>query len=127
MILLTKGNSDVLTLTLSEKVTLSNPYYLFVFRNQSSNEYVRFIKNSASDESAYPERSNQFTITTNTHFLNATNGFWTYKVYEQASAVNTDETGLTLIEQGIMKLVGSSEETVTYEGETQTFIVYNGS
>lgn len=53
-------------------------------------------------------------------------GIWNYKVYEQASATNTDTTGLTLTEEGFVKLVGASVTTDTYTEGNSTFEIYNG-
>ena len=117
MIHLTKGETNTIVLTLTEKQLLSNPNYLFVFTNRSSNLIVSFIKLNATDLSSYKDRFNEFSIVTNTYFKNALEGQYTYEIYEQASTTNLDITGLNKLETGIMWLSGS---TLTYNQYTTT-------
>jgi hypothetical protein len=117
MIHLTKGETNIVVLTLTEKQLLTNPNYLFVFTNRSSNECINFVKLNATDTSAYKDRFNEFSIVTNTYFKNELEGQYTYEVYEQASTTNLDITGLNKLETGIMWLTGSS---VTYNQYTTT-------
>jgi len=117
MIHLTKAETNTIVMTLTEKQLLSNPNYLFVFTNRSSNCEVKFIKLNATDTSLYKDRYNEFSITTNTYFKNQLEGQYTYEVYEQASSTNLDITGLNKLETGIMWLSGS---TLTYNTYTTT-------
>jgi hypothetical protein len=48
MIQFTKGQSNTLTLTLTENSTLTNPIYLFQFNNQQTNVDYYFIANDTS-------------------------------------------------------------------------------
>ena len=117
MIHLTKTETNTIVLTLTEKQLLTNPNYLFVFTNRSSNSVVSFVKLNATDLSSYKDRFNEFSITTNTYFKNALEGQYTYEIYEQASTSNLDITGLNKLETGIMWLSGS---TLTYNQYTTT-------
>jgi hypothetical protein len=117
MIHLTKGETNIIVMTLTEKQLLTNPNYLFVFTNRSSNCEVKFIKLNATDTSLYKNRYNEFSIVTNTYFKNQLEGQYTYEVYEQASSTNLDITGLNKLETGIMWLSGS---TLTYNTYTTT-------
>jgi hypothetical protein len=117
MIHLTKGQTNTIILTLTEKQLLSNPNYLFVFTNRSTNNIIKFVVLNASDLSLYKDRYNEFSIITNTNFSSALEGQYTYEVYEQASSSNTNITGLNKLETGIMWLSGS---TVTYNQYTTT-------
>jgi hypothetical protein len=117
MIHLTKGQTNTIILTLTEKQLLSNPNYLFVFTNRSTNNIIKFVVLNASDLSLYKDRYNEFSIVTNTNFSSALEGQYTYEVYEQASSSNTNITGLNKLETGIMWLSGS---TVTYNQYTTT-------
>lgn len=117
MIHLTKGQTNTIILTLTEKQLLINPNYLFVFTNRSSNNIIKFVVLNASDLSLYKDRYNEFSIVTNTSFSSALEGQYTYEVYEQASSVNTNITGLNKLETGIMWLSGS---TMTYNQYTTT-------
>ena len=117
MIHLTKGETNIIVMTLTEKQLLTNPNYLFVFTNRSSNCEVKFIKLNNTDTSLYKDRYNEFSIVTNTYFKNQLEGQYTYEIYEQASTTNLDITGLNKLETGIMWLSGS---TLTYNTYTTT-------
>lgn len=117
MIHLTKGETNTIVMTLTEKQLLTNPNYLFVFTNRSSNNVIKFVVLNASDTSLYKDRYNEFSIVTNTNFKNALEGQYTYEIYEQASTTNLDITGLNKLETGIMWLSGS---TLTYNQYTTT-------
>jgi hypothetical protein len=114
MIHLTKGQTDSIILTLTEKQLLTNPNYLFVFTNRSSNLQVKFVKLNAADVSAYKDRYNEFSIVTNTYFGSSLNGQYVYNVYEQVSTSNTDPTGLNLLETGILELDGTGISYTQY-------------
>jgi hypothetical protein len=122
MIQLTKGQTQNIILTLTEKQTLTNPNYLFVFENRSTNTDVKFIKLNNTDISAYKERYNEFSIVVNSHFNTSLNGQYTYSVYEQASTSNLNPTGLNLLETGIMELSGTTISFTEYE-TTSTFTI----
>jgi len=117
MIHLTKGETNTIVMTLTEKQLLTNPNYLFVFTNRSSNNIIKFVVLNASDVSLYKDRYNEFSIVTNTNFASALEGQYTYEVYEQTSTTNTNITGLNKLETGIMWLSGS---TLTYNQYTTT-------
>jgi hypothetical protein len=122
MIQLTKGQTQNIILTLTEKQTLTNPNYLFVFENRSTNTDVKFVKLNNTDISAYKERYNEFSIVVNSHFNTSLNGQYTYSVYEQASTSNLNPTGLNLLETGIMELSGTTISFTEYE-TTSTFTI----
>lgn len=117
MIHLTKGQTNTIILTLTEKQLLIDPNYLFVFTNRSSNNIIKFVILNSSDLSLYKDRYNEFSIVTNTSFSSALEGQYTYEVYEQASSTNLNITGLNKLETGIMWLSGS---TLTYNQYTTT-------
>ena len=107
MIRLTKGQTQNIILTLTEKQLLTNPNYLFVFTNRSTNLEVKFVKLNNTDISQYKDRYNEFSIVTNTNFSTALNGQYDYDIYEQTSTSNLNPAGLNLLESGIMELVGT--------------------
>ena len=104
MIHLTKGQTNSIVLTLTEKQLLTNPNYLFVFTNRSSNLQVKFVQLNAADVSLYKDRYNEFNIVTNTYFGSSLNGQYVYSIYEQTSTSNTNPAGLNLLETGILEL-----------------------
>jgi hypothetical protein len=118
-------------LTLKEKTTLSSPYYLFQFKNDSTNESEYFI---ASDNSTEKDRYNRFTVTekSSPNNLNgevelAVPGFWTYTIREQASStnLNPDDSG-AIVEVGKVKVIGTATSYIEYPDQEQTYVVYNG-
>jgi len=117
MIHLIKSETNTIVMTLTEKQLLTNPNYLFVFTNRSSNNIVKFVVLNASDTSLYKDRYNEFSIVTNTNFASALEGQYTYEVYEQVSSSNLNITGLNKLETGIMWLSGS---TLSYNQFTTT-------
>jgi hypothetical protein len=137
MILLTKGETQEIVLSLNEKVGIANPIFYFVFENDMTNESIAIV---LTDTSSYKARYNSFTLNTNTYFLNAKNGFWTYKVYgltlPEWNNINTTWELLTdvtwnlldedeLLEVGKMKLVGDAFEFIQYETLENNYIIYN--
>ena len=122
MIRLTKGQTQNIILTLTEKQLLTNPNYLFVFTNRSANTVVKFVLLNNADISQYKDRYNEFTIVTNTNFGSSLNGQYVYQVYEQASTTNTNPAGLNLLETGIMELVGTPFEFTEYS-TTDTYTI----
>jgi hypothetical protein len=107
MIRLTKGQTQNIILTLTEKELLTNPNYLFVFTNRSANTEVKFVMLNNTDISQYKDRYNEFSIVTNTNFSTSLNGQYDYDIYEQTSTSNLNPAGLNLLESGIMELVGT--------------------
>jgi hypothetical protein len=122
VIRLTKGQTQNIILTLTEKQTLTSPNYLFIFENRSTNTEIKFVRLNNTDISPYKERYNEFTIVVNSFFNTALNGQYTYTIYEQASTSNLNPTGLNLLESGIMELSGTTISFTEYE-TTSTFTI----
>lgn len=117
--------SEQVVVTLNEKKTLTDPYYLFVFTNSTTKDVVAFV--AGADTSEHPTRYNQFNFTTSTTFLDKPSGQWLYEVYEQESAVNTDPDKATgLVESGKMNLRDSEEFTYTEYNQAVTYKAYDG-
>jgi hypothetical protein len=115
MIQLTKGQTQYVYLTLTEKQTIASPNYLFTFKNRSTNNEVKFVLLYAADVSLFKERYNKFSIKVDKYFSSKPRGQWTYSIYEQTSTSNTDTTGLTLLESGIMWLNDAEEIYTEYQ------------
>ena len=99
--------SNVVVLTLSEKITIASPNFLFEFiNNQTQIKYYCI----SSDLSLYPERYNKFNIIVKTTTPSPLVGEiqiplgdeYTYNVYEQVSSTNLVPTGLNVVENGLM-------------------------
>jgi hypothetical protein len=120
MIQLTKGVTQFMYLTLTEKELLTNPNYLFVFRSRSTNTEVKFVLLNNTDISLFKDRYNKFSLVTNTYFNTSLIGQYTYEIYEQASSSNTNPSGLNMLESGIMMLNEAATIFTSYQ-TTDTF------
>ena len=112
MLVLEKLTSKSWYLTLTEKVTISNPYFLFVFTNRTTSVETAII---LTDVSTHIERYNQFDVTEGTTFtLDA--GEYQYQVYAQTSSTNTDPSlANELVESGVLKVVFTPTAAGVYE------------
>jgi hypothetical protein len=114
-------------LTLTEFVTIPAAYYLFVFTHVETKNIVAFVKAESDDESDYPQRYNQFTIDAADVFEDQPTGEWHYKVYEQASAVNTDpDLSGAVLEYGKLILDRATEFAYAQYESTTSYKAYNG-
>ena len=130
MQIINKGQNNFLVFTLSEKVTLSNPYYLFSFKHQVLMSSVNFI---ASDVSSFPSRFNKFLITETTGTVNLTSGivslpetgFYEYSIYEQTSSSNLNTNNATgLLEIGMVKVESPVPVINAYDNQNKMIITY---
>lgn len=130
MQIINKGQNNFLIFTLSEKVTLTNPYYLFSFKHQVLMSSVNFI---ASDVSGFPTRFNKFLITETTGSVNLTSGvvslpetgFYEYAIYEQTSSSNLNLSNVTgLLEIGMVKVESTLPIYNEYDNQSKTIITY---
>lgn len=130
MQIINKGQNNFLIFTLSEKVTLTNPYYLFSFKHQVLMSSVNFI---ASDVSGFPTRFNKFLITETTGSVNLTSGvvslpetgFYEYAIYEQTSLSNLNVANVTgLLEIGMVKVESTLPIYNEYDNQSKTIITY---
>jgi hypothetical protein len=114
MINIEKNNTNIIVLTLTEKSTLLNPYYLFSFT--STTNYDNTVNFLGTDLSTYKSRYNEFQIIeTGTTFVNLTAstinlnppGMWDYSIYE-TTAITTSISATTgnIIEKGKVIVTG---------------------
>lgn len=101
MLVIEKAESKNWYLTLTEKVTIANPYFLFAFTHRLTNEVTTVI---LSDISTHKERYNQFAVVEGSTFtLDA--GEFEYQVYAQTSPSNLSPAlANELVESGILKV-----------------------
>lgn len=124
MIHLTKGETNKIVVTLTEKSQLTNPNYLFVFKSLENNKLVKFVLLNANDISLYKERFNEFEIVVNDYFSTAKIGEYTYTIYEQTSTTNLDPLlASNILEVGQMSLKNSSNFNYTTRNSTNTYNV----
>ncbi len=101
MLVISLGESKNWYVTLTEKVTIANPYFLFAFTHRVTNEVTTVI---LTDISTQTERYNQFAVIEGTTFdLDA--GEFEYVIYAQTSPSNlspslADEE----VESGVLKV-----------------------
>lgn len=120
-----------MVMTLTERSTLTNPYYLFNFTSDVTGDSVNFI---ATDLSNYTDRYNKFLITETSGTTDYTSGTielsptgqWSYKVYEQSSSTNlivAQATNQSPLEVGMVKVKGTEETIIRNTDLDNTFIV----
>jgi hypothetical protein len=127
MLLLTQGNTDdKIVVTLQEKTTILNPYYLFVFEHVTNKYTVTLVRGQADDLSEYPERYNEFTIDTEAEFGSKALGQWLYKVYEQSDPDNNSEIGLNEVERGKMLYIKAEDFEYKKYATATAFKTYGG-
>ena len=106
MVIINKGQSNAVTLTLTEKVSLSVPYFLFRFVSDDTNVEKTFIMPNTS---IYTNRYDEFNLIEGTTVTLSPTGFYHYYVYEQASAVNLNYLlSGALLEAGKVKVIGTT-------------------
>lgn len=117
MISIEKNTVNTVILTLTEKSSLVNPYYLFEFRNDLTFYSTYF---TAQDTSSWKGRYNEFTITETAKTsvdlfigkINLTKGKYTYKIWQQNSPTNILPTfsGISqMVETGIAIVYGDDD------------------
>lgn len=122
MLSLTKGQTQTVYFTGTEKTTLVAPYFLFIFTHRVTGEIVKVMATNTSTTNRY----NKFSMVVNTNFSTSTEGLWEYEVREKASNVDLTVAG-TIVEQGFMTLSPATPFTPTeYSSQDNTFTTYNG-
>ena len=117
MINITKNQSNVVVLTLTEKTTLTNPNYLFSFVNGNTRDVVNFI---ATDVSSFVTRYNEFNIIeTGSTFTNLTGGtinlkpgMYSYTIYQQTSPTNLIISAATSVVEVGKVIVEGDDNTI---------------
>lgn len=129
MILLKPAIKNQVALTLSEMVTIANPYFLFELVSKSSKEKKYFV---AADGSTYPYRYNIFEIEVKSN-PNPLAGEvdlkigdeWDYYIYEQSSPTNLNPSNAVgLLEVGILRYEKERTEVKQYERTPTERAVY---
>ena len=127
MLKLIKGQTSTIICTLTEKQTILDANYLFVFKNRSTNDVVSFVLVNGADISTNRERWNEFQLVVNNYFENENEGWYSYDVYEQESTTNTNTTGLNKIESGLMFLDDNTSVSYTQYSQNVNFKMYDAS
>lgn len=131
MIQITKGSTNDVALTLTEKCTLTAPHYLFVFQSDETRDFYKFI---AADTSAHTDRYNLFAIVetnTNPDPLDGEIelplvGFYKYTIYEQTSPTNLNPANATgIVEVGKVQVIDSPAADDKLNNTNNINYVYN--
>ncbi len=123
MINLTKGQTEVIYFTGTEKATFTNPYFLFIFTNRITGDVVKWMATNTSTTARYDKAA----MVVNTYFTStSTDGLWDYEIRQKAS--NSDMTiAGTIVETGYMQLnPATAFEPTQYADNDNTFVTYNG-
>jgi len=129
MLVISLGESKNWYVTLTEKVTIANPYFLFAFTHRVTNELTTVI---LADISTQKERYNKFAVIEGSTF-NLDAGEFEYVIYAQTSSTNLSPAlANEEVESGVLKVQfdvtrTSYEVTLSekiYEIETPTQILY---
>jgi hypothetical protein len=127
MVILNQGANNVI-LTLTEKVTISNPIFLFALSSIQTNATVYFI---ATDTSQYKERYNKFTWTIKTNpnynageFNLPIEGLYSYQVYQLSTPSLTPPEGAIILEVGNVQYGYSEQDLTIYELPTNQIKIY---
>lgn len=123
MLRILKGGNTTLILTLSELTTISPVEYVFTFEEEQTHQIVSCVL--SDNLSTAITRYDEFLLRDGTDVTFPIDGFYTYKVYQQALGTGTTNTsGLTMVEKGrayVYKVDAAANE---YES-TETNNVYD--
>lgn len=133
MIDLQQDTTNNVVVTLRELTTITNPYYLFEFTSQDTNESKIF---TAANISPNVNRYDQFSIelTSGAEDLLTgviklpIKGFYTYHIYSQVSATNLELANIIeLVEMGKVYINDTVNPVKkSYTGGNKNKVVYNG-
>ena len=130
MLHISKNATNTLTVTITEKQTLTTPYYLIRLVNaQTKNEYLAFVE----DTSAYTDRYNTLTLVETTNpdpsagqVELPNTGEYLYFIYEKSTNANYTYSANAELERGIAMVTGTAATTYEYNPTTITNYAYNG-
>lgn len=102
-------------LTVTEKTTIENAFYLFELIEDQTGESSFLILNKNSSATC---RFDSFTLTEPTDFDFERDGFWSYVVYQQASDSNLDPLlAEGIVEKGRINVYSDTVSGVEYDNE----------
>ncbi len=108
-----KNSSNIVTLTLDEKATLTSHDWIIQFTNDTTGKSKTKL---VTDVSSFPARYNKFVIVEPTDVELSPSGQWTYTVYEiplSSPPINDISQAVGVVETGICE-VKESTTVVTF-------------
>jgi len=117
MLNIVRGALNEMIVTLTEKVTITNPVYLFSFTHQTLAVENNFI---LADNSQYVERYNLFSFTEGSSVAKTLEeGIYYYTIYAQTSAINLNpELADEEVERGICRVTSTATSFTQYNPNT---------
>ena len=114
MLTVTKQDSEYWYVTLTEKVTISNPYFLFSMKCRQTDAFKNFL---LTDTSTFKERYNKFLFDEGVSDAKTLEvGEHEYKIYAQISSSNLNPSlADELVETGILKVLPLLNNELFYE------------
>ena len=106
MIKYKKDEVNEVIVTLQERVTISNPFFLMQLIQKDGNAET---KTFVTDISNYPNSYNKFSIN-----LTLDVGDYIYNFYQKDTNANTDTDGERLLETGKLKVYDTEQEIKYY-------------
>ena len=123
MIVLRKGTTAIVYFTGTEKVTLTDPQFLFTFTNRETGESVIFDTTNESSTTRY----DKVVFTVNDYFESSTTGFYSYSIREFTGNYPISPTYGVVVETGYMYLNPAADFAPTeYADQSNEFKTYNG-
>jgi hypothetical protein len=120
MINLTKGLTQTIYFTGTEKATISNPFFLFVFIHRVTLDVVKLMATNQSITGRY----DKFAFTVNNFFDLKEEGFYSYSIYQKVLVTDFTVAGV-VVEEGYMYLNPSTAfEPTKYEEQNNNFVTY---
>lgn len=121
MILINDSLQKNIVLTLSEKTTIQNAYYLFEFISDETNVVKYLIPTQVMQNIRY----NEF-LGSDFSALNLTLGNWKYNVFEQNNNTNLITIGLKLVESGRVDIITTQTVTPKINYSKKIIPTFNG-
>ena len=121
MLIIAKSGTTPLIVTVTELTTIANPNYLFEFiHEQSFKSYVCILSNISSST----ERYDEFILIDGIDVDFEYNGSYTYNIYQQTSAINTDVNNTDgIVETGRAEVIEAAAANIFYESPIE-FNIY---
>lgn len=122
MMKIIQGQSNSFALTLQENQTVTTTSYLFEFIKNSTGQKFYCVADDLDDTYSYRYNLISITEMSNPNILVgeirlAETGSYTYKVYQNPNATNTDPANTTkLLETGMAKVFAATTYTKTFTG-----------
>ena len=121
MLRIERGSANPLIVTVSELTTIAAPiYYLFEFIEEQSDQKEYCI---LTDVSLSSSRYNEFSFTEGVDASLPYAGFYTYRIYQQNSAVNLNPANAQgLVEEGRAYVYDNESPSADYTPSVTDFV-----